>query len=581
MVGLVCAVLFSCGDDATQAVVPDEQGSSDLEVRSPLTWVTPKATTAYANSHLRLEVKVSGAAPDSVRFEKDGQTLASFSSGPFAFEWDTSAVPEGKYRVKVVAQRGAATLENSRAVVIDRSPPKLVEVNCQGSDVLPSDMCFAQFSKSMNSELLKTLKVVDDTGAAVAHSFAFDSNQDFAWFTLDPKVALPITVNVALDASVTDRAGNPLSSAPTTWRMRFSNWASRGAVPGSQNAVQLSLAAGHQGELFAAWQTQTSNVGTLHAAVRKGGTWSALGQAISPASAYDAKVSPILKVGPDGHPWLAFSQGRVFVFRFDGSAWQQVGSSLLVDAAAGHFVYALQFAFDTAGVPFVGWVEAGTYESNAQVNLRRLQANEWESLPGTFPSHDAIRSAGFQLVAGSQPGHLVVSWSWSQGGAGHVFASMAQFDGQGGWTGIAPPDDVGSSGVLSMASASDGRLFAAYSAMVGADVALMVQSFDGTRWTKLGARATYAGSGGYPGRPQLLVTADLVPALTFSAGGFAHVARWYGTGWGEYGWWGGIGHDDGMTRGAEGSMAFVSADAAAIGFIAQDQSVHVYDREWR
>ena len=79
--------MFSCGDEAKQAVSADDQDSSDLAVRSPVTWVSPKATTAYANGHLRLEVKVSGAAPDAVRFEQDGRTLASFSSaGPFVFD---------------------------------------------------------------------------------------------------------------------------------------------------------------------------------------------------------------------------------------------------------------------------------------------------------------------------------------------------------------------------------------------------------------------------------------------------------------------------------------------------------------
>lgn len=77
--------------------------------------------------------------------------------------------------------------------------------------------------------------------------------------------------------------------------------------------------------------------------------------------------SPVMAIGADGLPVVAWTDGvypsprQLFVAKFDGSQWQQLGGPLNADPT--HDVYAVALALDRHGAPVLAWPEATTAPS--------------------------------------------------------------------------------------------------------------------------------------------------------------------------------------------------------------------------
>jgi hypothetical protein len=105
--------------------------------------------------------------------------------------------------------------------------------------------------------------------------------------------------------------------------------------------------------------------------------WGPLGDSLTPSNVNSLDAPSIAAVG--GVPYVAYSQPvgsaqQVFVQRWTGSAWTQVGNSTLnVNASATADAPSIA---DVAGVPYVAWTESG------HVYVKAWNGSSWSQVGG-------------------------------------------------------------------------------------------------------------------------------------------------------------------------------------------------------
>jgi Bacterial Ig domain len=159
--------------------------------------------TAYTNGTLNVQATVSGGTPDSLELLRDGATLAPLSA-PYAYAWDTSALPEGGYSLGVRATKGGKTIQGeARTVFVDRTPPT---VSLSGS------------AATLTSEGSLELNAEASDSRGIARVEFFDGEKKVGEATSSPfRLGLNLSSadnrEHAYSAKATDRAGNGAASA--------------------------------------------------------------------------------------------------------------------------------------------------------------------------------------------------------------------------------------------------------------------------------------------------------------------------------------------------------------------------------
>jgi hypothetical protein len=148
-----------------------------------------------------------------------------------------------------------------------------------------------------------------------------------------------------------------------------------------------------------------------------GGTgWIQLGAAVS--SPNEVEPDPSLLLDGSGRPVVAYRErlpgdvARIFVKRYEGGAWTQLGSAPINPNPNEAFSPSL--AIDNSGTLWVAWSEYTTGVSQ-RIHVSRFTGSDWES---TVPGDGAVDRLG---AAAEQPA-LVISGgnvpilAWAQGG---------------------------------------------------------------------------------------------------------------------------------------------------------------------
>ena len=501
-----------------QVTVNQAVGSSDevfIALRplsdAPLTVaITSPIGTGYTNVSQTFQVALGGGMlPDSVEFF-NGNTLIGTANNS-SFTWFTGQLPEGSYSVTTRATLGTRTATSAAVtVIVDRTLPTVISrTPFPGGLGGTGTAIQAVFSEAiLASSLTDASVVLKVAGVAVARSLALSGEGRTLTITPSAVLPVPIKVNVTFGFSstaITDLARNALVNPATAWTWTTSLWSPIG--------------------------------GTVEGTLKLGAPY------------------PNMTLGADGQPLVSFAaQPNVtsalpdlYVRRFDGANWQNVGGPLSALTGPGVFgydqssVFCSSLAMDAINNPVVIWQElTEANQTQYAYYVRRFNAAtaSWDALglnggklPGSYPN--ACESAPPVLIDSS--GRVVVAYTDLSG------LLVKRFDGTS-WVGLGPDDgNLGrlDFGGFSMALGNDGKLRSAgltvskptlildasgnplVSGTVGVPYGsgvttqdVTVFRYSGTDWQELGPRAAnYGVAFGY--EAAVALDADGNPVLAY------------------------------------------------------------------
>jgi len=346
-----------------------------------------------------------------------------------------------------------------------------------------------------------------------------------------------------------------------------------------------------------------------------GAAWARLGGGAASPAGTDELLSgyPSLAVDSTGAPLVAWVQETttlsfaVFVRRWDGTAWVEVGSS----SASGRGVsqtngWALRPSLAAApgGRLLLAWQENTT--SDDEILVRHWTGTTWEELgtgsaSGGGISHSLGR-ARYPAVAVDREGLPVVAWLDDGSGAPEV--CLRHWDGSA-WVEVGPgsasgPGISGTHGGVqdqaapAIATAPGGAIIVAWTDASSGNAEVYARRWNGTAWVEVGAGSASAGgissTAGRSVCPALAVTAAGVPVAAWQEDNGAGipqvwVRRWNGQQWVEAGSGGATGNGVSATAGASRRPALAMESASQQVTVAWDCAVaagntDIYLRQW-
>jgi hypothetical protein len=174
-------------------------------------------------------------------------------------------------------------------------------------------------------------------------------------------------------------------SNPNVYVKRWdgSNWIALGGaldVNVANSAVTPSLALDAANHPVVAWMESSSGSPTqLYVKRWNGSTWQQLGSSLN-VSPTSYTFNPSLALDNSGNPYVAFEQrlgntgSDVYVKRWDGSQWLQVGGSL--DVVSFRRAYEPSLAIDKNNTPSVAFLERRS-SSNYDLYVKRWDGTQW------------------------------------------------------------------------------------------------------------------------------------------------------------------------------------------------------------
>ncbi|NOJ93416.1 hypothetical protein HMI51_10790 [Corallococcus coralloides] len=400
---------------ATVAVTVGKPG--DLVVN----WVVPTPGKAYTRGPLLLQFTVEGGAAEQVEILKDTTVLVKPTGSPYSFTWDTTSEAEGTYQLSIRATRGGAVFTSApRTVIVDRTAPTVASFlpAKDAATVGVHDSIQVTFSEPMNplsvTEAAVGLKT--GTGDAIAKSVALSA--DGKTLTVTPLSALsaPSSVQVDLTAAagaLTDLAGNGVMSAPA-WSFSVPTWLPLGgamsAVGGATSTNEVVLQLDLENRPVIAW-TETDGVArNVYVARWTGAEWVQLGGALNGLGAAGTDAGhPTLVINKSNHPVVAWHEASgdgeinsIFSRTWNGTAWEALPSIVLPFYAGSDYL----------GGPTLGLEESGTlslyatYSNEGESRVRHYRltggASSWSLLTLPIPNRYVNAGDSTALISGSQ-----------------------------------------------------------------------------------------------------------------------------------------------------------------------------------
>lgn len=205
---------------------------------------------------------------------------------------------------------------------------------------------------------------------------------------------LAILIALIVVAASEAVAGPTAPGANAGWEEIGAGSASGGGISNTTGKSRFSnVAVGPDGMPVVAWLADRS--GTYRVYVRRwdGTTWAEMGS----GSASDGGISnnvgdwqnPALAIGPDGMPVVAWaggsniSDGDIYVRRWDGTTWAEIGAGSASGGGISHDPFDSQnpsLAIGPDGIPVVAWAKYGRNGAYAEVYVRRWDGAAWAEM---------------------------------------------------------------------------------------------------------------------------------------------------------------------------------------------------------
>ena len=268
-------------------------------------------------------------------------------------------------------------------------------------------------------------------------------------------------------------------------------------------------------------------------------------------------------VGPDGMPvvaWLADRSGtyRVYVRRWDGTTWAEMGSGSASDGGISNNVGDWQnpaLAIGPDGMPVVAWA-GGSNISDGDIYVRRWDGTTWAEIGAGSATGGGISNtsgwSGYPSLAVGPDGAPVVAWSDGSNGSDDTNndeiyvrrwdgTTWVELGGSGSGGGISNTDNY--SWYPTLAIDPDGMPIVAWDDRSSGNREIYVRRWDGTAWAEMGAGSASGGGISHDPfdsqNPSLAIGPDGIPVVAWAKygrnGAYAevYVRRWDGAAWAE------------------------------------------------
>ncbi|QSQ11470.1 Ig-like domain-containing protein [Myxococcus landrumensis] len=355
--------------DVQQVVEEPDAGAPALQVRLEL-------SRTHTKGSVDVTVELSRQVPQSVELLLNGHVVANLLP-PYKLRMETQDLKEGTHEMfaRVVLDSGVA-LSEPRQLTVDRTAPtwasrkplpnaRFVPVNSEVQAV---------FSEALDPATVNASTVQLFVGAeATPANVSLSSAGTVVSVKPSSRFPVDVRVKVTVGAAVTDLAGNALQPETEEW-----SWVFPGFIPLGDPLLSDS-------------RTMSSDLLELQV---------------------DGEDRPVVA-------WAESSQAAVYVRRWSGERWEQLGSSLKASPTANIWKVGLRMGVD--GQPVVAWGDA----ASATVHVRRWDGTTWGAIgnpiqgPRDFSFYElGMDGSGRWLVGGMAPTEgqsRILMWQWLNG----------------------------------------------------------------------------------------------------------------------------------------------------------------------
>ncbi|MFN3266988.1 MAG: Ig-like domain-containing protein [Deinococcales bacterium] len=271
---------------------------------------------------------------------------------------------------------------------------------------------------SINAATLSLTSEYGGVGTPLGKSSTVQGNTVLIRITTLPS-ALQSTIAIALDG-VTDLAGN--RAKPIVIRFATQAWLRLGSnINASPADSPPSLGMAGDTPIMAWLETGSQLAKQVLVKRLNGNTWEQLGNSLNINTARDASVAPVLAANTQNLvvAWAETNgaNAQLFIKRWNGNTWQLVQDPAYpanINVLPTRHVSHIALALDNNGQPVVAFSEQDTPSSENTVYVKRWTGSAWVQVGGTYldqnPNADAISPS---LVINSQNQPVVV-WSENQ-----------------------------------------------------------------------------------------------------------------------------------------------------------------------
>jgi hypothetical protein len=346
-----------------------QPGDGNVPFGAPfqVTFSEPMLSASMTDTGIEITDSNGVSLPKHLALSADGQTMSVILDGRPPLPAPLAISLQGLTDLAGNALAAPGSWNFTVQVATDHTAPTVLErVPASGEDnVAIGTPLRVTFSEPILPDSVNDGAVVVTGGGGVALSKYLELSADCRALsiTLAGAPALPTSVNIDLPG-LTDLAGNSVVPAATAWSFTIPDW-------------------------WHPWSLPVND---------------ALEESAFPSVATDADGSPIVTYVEN-----VGEKKRLFVRRWDGAAWRDLGSPLSVIGDA--YVSAVAIAPD--GTPVVAWVEYVPANSQQFVLIGRWNGTGWRSMSGDrIDSSQALntnKAANEQGGVHANPGGMKVA----------------------------------------------------------------------------------------------------------------------------------------------------------------------------
>ncbi len=293
-----------------------------------------------------------------------------------------------------------------------------------------------------------------------------------------------------------DSSGNPVVSWDE-WdgtsnniyvnRWNGSSWVQLGTfldANTNQNARNPSLALNSSGNPVVSWNEWDGTSFNIYVKRWDGSSWVQLGTFLD-VNTNRGALNPSLALNSSGNPVVSWNEWdgtsfNIYVKRWDGSSWVQLGG--ILDANTNQDAANPSLALDSSDNPVVSWYENGT---SRNIYVKRWDGSSWVQLGGIL-DFNANQNAFNPSLALDSSGNPVVSWYEDGGTSFNIY--VKRWNGSS-WVQLGTFLDANTNQFAanpSLALDSSGNPVVSWEELDGTSANIYVKRWNGSSWVQLG-----------------------------------------------------------------------------------------------
>jgi hypothetical protein len=336
----------------------------------------------------------------------------------------------------------------------------------------------------------------------------------------------------------------PLEQPATALEPQFTGWQFLGTNPLDVNASEYAgesrVAVDIRGNPVVSWVETAGTSINIYVKRWTGSNWVQLGGALN-VSAFEEGRQPSLAIDTSGNPVVSWTETvgssyNIYVKRWNGTSWLQLGGELNIDA--GRQAFNPSLALDSSGNPVVSWQERDGISYS--IYVKRWNGTIWMPVGTTSLDIDFFKDAQLPSLAIDSSGNPVVSWFEDDGISYNIY--VKRWNGSS-WVQLGTILDVNSNQdayapslavVDSSGVASSGNPVVSW--VENGDI--YVKRWSGTSWVQLGSSLNVTSAE----NPKLAVDLSGNPVVSwndhtssFDTPNNLYVKKWDGFSWVQVG----------------------------------------------